>query len=45
MLHRCVAGGCSNVRSSQKGIALHKILFYGDERAKAKKRRKRWIDL
>jgi len=40
MLRRCVVGGCNNVRSSQKGIALHTILSYGAECAKAKKGRK-----
>ena len=44
MPHRCVVGGCSNVRSLENGIALHAIPFYGDERPEAKKRRKRWID-
>jgi len=44
MPHRYVVGGCSNVRSSENGIALHTIPFYGDERLEAKKRRKRWID-
>ena len=42
MLHRCVVGGCSNVRSLENEIGLHTILFYGDERPEAKKRRKRW---
>ena len=40
MPNRCVVGGCSNERSSEKGIP-----FYGDERPEAKIRRKRWIDL
>ena len=44
MLHRYVVGGCSNVRSSENGTALHTIPFYGSERLEAKKRRKRWID-
>jgi len=35
---------CSNVRSSENGIALHTIPFYGNEHLEAKKRRKRWID-
>ena len=30
MLHRCVFGGCSNVRSLENAIALHTI-FYGNE--------------
>ena len=45
MPHKYVVGGCSNVRSSENGIVLHTILFYGDERLEAKKQRKRWIDL
>ena len=44
MPHRYVVGGCSHVRSSENGIALHTIPFYGDERLEAKKWRKRWID-
>ncbi|XP_044171604.1 uncharacterized protein LOC122955935 [Acropora millepora] len=44
MPHRCVVGGCSNIRSLEKGIGLHMLPFYGDERPEAKKRRKRWID-
>jgi len=44
MPHRCVVGGCSNVRSLENGVALHTIPFYGDERPEAKKRRKRWVD-
>ena len=38
---KCVAGGCSNTRNIQKGIALHTILFYGDDRPEAKEQRKR----
>ena len=44
MPHRCVVGGCSEVRSLENGIALNTMPFYGDERPVAKKRRKRWID-
>ena len=46
MPHRYVVGSCSNVRSSENGIALHTIPFStaSDERLEAKKRRKRWID-
>ena len=39
MPHRCVVGGCSNVRSLENGIGFHTIPFYGDERPEAKKRR------
>lgn len=44
MPHRCVVGGCNNVRGLENGIALHTIPFYSDEPPEAKKRRKRWID-
>ena len=44
MPHRYVVERCSNVRSSENGIALHTIPLYGDERLEAKKRRKRWIE-
>ena len=44
MLHKYVVGGCSNVRSSENGIALHTIPFYSNECLEAKKQRKRWID-
>ena len=42
MPHRCVVGGCSNVRSLENGIGLHMKPFYGNEHPGAKKRRKRW---
>lgn len=29
---------------SQKGIALHKILFYSNKRGETKARRKKWTD-
>lgn len=41
---RCVVRGCSNTRDLEKGIALHTIPFYEDDRFEAKKRRKRWVD-
>ena len=41
---RCVVGGCSNTASSEEGISLHTIPFFGDSRSEAKKRRKRWVD-
>jgi len=40
MPHRYAVGGCSNVRSSENGIALHTIPFYSDERLEAKKQGK-----
>jgi len=42
MPNRCVVYGCSNTANSAKGIALHKIPFWGDSRPEAKKRRKVW---
>lgn len=44
MPDRCVVAGCSNIPDSEKGIALHRIPFYGDERSQAKARRKKWTD-
>ena len=44
MPDRCVVGGCSNIPDAEKGIALHKIPFYGDDRSEAKARRKKWTD-
>ena len=41
MPDRCVVVGCFNVPSLEKGIALHKIPFFGDDRNKAKARRKK----
>ena len=35
MPDRCVVAGCCNVPNSEKGIALHKIPFFGDDRNKA----------
>ena len=32
MPERFVVGNCSNVRDSAKGISLHKIPFFGDDR-------------
>lgn len=44
MPDRCVVGGCSNESNGALGISLHRIPFFEDERAEAKKRRKRWTD-
>ena len=44
MPHRCVVAGCSNVPNSEKGIALHKFPFFGDDRNMAKARRKKWTE-
>ena len=40
---QCVAGGCSNTASLEKGIALHIIPFDGDKRPEAMERRKRRV--
>ena len=44
MPDRCVVAGCSNVPNSEKGIALHKFPFFGDDRNMAKARRKKWTE-
>lgn len=41
MPSRCVAGGCSNTPDLEKGIGLHSIPYFGDDRPQAKKRRKK----
>ena len=41
---RCQAANCSNLPDKEKGITLHPIPFYNDERSEAKRRRKRWVD-
>ena len=40
----CVAAGCSNQKDEAKGISLHVIPFFEDERPDAKRRRKKWVD-
>lgn len=42
MPNRCVVYGCSNTANTEKGIGLHKIPFWGDERPEAKRRRRIW---
>ena len=44
MPNRCVVRGCSNVANAAEGISLHFIPSAGDERPKAKKRQKQWVD-
>ena len=44
MPSRCVVGGCGNVPNLEKGIGLHLLPYYGDDRTVALKRRKRWVD-
>ena len=41
---RCVAGGCSAFPEVEKGIVLHALPFYNDDRAESRKRRKKWVD-
>ena len=40
MPDRCAVFGCSNLANSGKGISLHRIPFWNDERPEAKRRRK-----
>ena len=44
MPKRCVVWNCSNVADKTKNIAIHVILFYGDDRPIAKSRTKEWVD-
>ena len=41
---RCVAAGCSAFADVTKGLILHAIPFFNDERPEAKKRREKWVD-
>ena len=43
MPETCVVAGCSNTRNTEKGIGLHKIPYYRDDRKEAKARRKKWV--
>jgi hypothetical protein len=36
--------GCNNYNDASKGISIHKIPFFSDERPEAKRRRKQWVD-
>ena len=40
----CIAAACSNQRDEAKGISLHVIPFFEDERPEARRRRKKWVD-
>ena len=44
MPDRCVVFGCNNSASLEKGISVHRIPFWNDDRPEAKRRRKLWID-
>ena len=41
---RCVVGGCSAFPDVNKGLILHAIPFFNDERPEARKRRKKWVN-
>ena len=43
MVLRCVVYGYSNKKDDEKGISIHQIPFYGDTRAEAVKRRRKWV--
>jgi len=36
--------GCSNVADRERGLSLHRIPFWNDERPEAKERKEKWID-
>lgn len=44
MTNKCVVGGCSNKPDPSKGVGLHRIPFYEDNRPAAKKRRRKWVE-
>ena len=44
MTKRCVVFGCSYMADFEKGIGIHNIPFLDDDRPKAKKRRKLWVE-
>ena len=43
MVQKCVIYGCSNTKDEKRGISIHQIPFFGDQRPEAKKRRQKWI--
>ena len=43
MVQKCVVYGCSNTKDEKRGISIHQIPFFGDQRPEAKKRRRKWI--
>ena len=45
MPYKCAVYGCSNVSNRQNNISVFRIPFFNDDRAEAKKRRKRWVDI
>ena len=43
MVQKCVVYGCSNTKDEKRGISIHQIPFFGEQRPEAKKRRRKWI--
>ena len=41
---RCVVFGCSEVANSEKGISVHVIPYFENNRPVSVRRRKRWVD-
>lgn len=44
MPNRCVVVGCSNIPDLEKGIALHAIPYWNDNRPISQERRRKWIE-
>ena len=44
MPRRCVVYGCGEFACAEKGVSVHTIPYFGDERPIALSRRKRWTD-
>ena len=45
MVQKCEIYGFSNTKDEKRGICIHQIPFFGDQRPEAKKRRRKWIAL
>ena len=43
MVQKCVVFGCSNTKDEKRGISIHQIPLFEDQRPEAKKRRRKWI--
>ena len=43
MVQKCIVYGCSNMKDEKRGISIHQIPFFSDQRPEAKKRRRKWI--
>ena len=41
---RCVVFGCNNTNDKERGISLHEIPFYGDDRPVAKQLGRQWVN-